>query len=103
MTAAPHFTDWFLFARQPKDLASYRQQLAPLDPVNFVARLAPAPVFFQFASKDKFVSAAQAAECYAAARPRKQMATYECGHDLHLAAATNDRLAWLERELGLVP
>lgn len=103
MTAVPRLTDWFLFARQPKDLASYRRQIAPLGPIHYIARLATAPVFFQFASNDKFVSAAQAAEFYATALPRKQMATYESGHDLHLAAATNDRLVWLERELGLAP
>ena len=101
MTAVPHLIDWFLYARQPKDLESYRKQIAPLDPVNFVSRLAPASVFFQFANKDKYVSAAQAAEFYAAALPRKQMTTYESGHDLHTPEASADRIAWLERELDL--
>ena len=101
MAGIPHFIDWFLFARQPKDLESYRSQIAPLDPVNFVSRLAPAPVFFQFAKTDQYVSAAQATEFYAAAGPRKQMATYEAGHDLHTAEVAADRVAWLTRELEL--
>ncbi len=101
MAGTPHFADWFLFARQPQDPAAYRVQLAPLDPVCFVARLAPAPVFFQFAQHDEYVSAAQAAEFYAAAGPRKQMATYDAGHDLHTPEVAADRLAWLFRELEL--
>ena len=101
MAGVPHFIDWFLFARQPKELASYRQQIAPLDPVNFVGRLAPASVFFQFAQKDDYVSAAQAAEFYAAAPAPKHLATYPGGHDLHTAEVAADRVAWLERELGL--
>jgi len=101
MAGIPHLIDWFLFARQPHDLESYRQQIAPLDPVNFVSRLAPASVFFQFAKTDQYVSAAQATEFYAAAQPRKHLATYEAGHDLHTAEVAADRVAWLEREIGL--
>ncbi len=101
MAGVPHFIDWALFAHQPKDLEAYKAQIAPLDPVNFVSRLAPAPVFFQFANKDEYVSAAQAAETYAAAGVRKQMTTYAAGHDLHTTEVAADRVAWLERELGL--
>jgi dienelactone hydrolase len=101
MAGVPHFIDWFLFARQPKDIAAYRAQLAPLDPVGFVAQLAPATVFFQFASHDEYVSAAAAGEFYAAALPRKQAATYNAGHDLDTAEVTADRVAWLRRELGI--
>jgi dienelactone hydrolase len=101
MAGVPHFIDWALFARQPKDLAAYKQQLAGLDPVNFLPALAPAPVFFQFANRDEYVSAALAAEAYAAAGVRKQMTTYAAGHDLHTAEVAADRQAWLGRELEL--
>lgn len=100
LTPVPRFIDWFLFARQPKDLEAYRRQLAPLDPMRFAARVAPAPVFFQFASHDQYVTAAAAAEFYAAAGVRKQCATYDAGHDLHNADASADRVAWLIRELS---
>ena len=103
MAGVPHFIDWFLFAKQPRDLAAYRQQIAPLDPVRYVGRLAPASIFFQFANADQYVSATQAAEFYAAAGPRKHMATYEAGHDLHTAEVAADRVAWLKRELELKP
>ena len=100
MAGAPRFIDWFLFARQPKDPDAYRAQLTPLDPVNFVGQLSPAPVFFQFASNDEYVPADRALEFYAAAKPRKQAATYNAGHDLQDADAAADRITWLLRQLA---
>jgi acetyl esterase/lipase len=101
MAATPTFIDWFLFARQPQDMAAYRAQISAIDPVLYVPKLAPARIFFQFANNDWYVSAAEADEFYAAARVPKHMATYEAGHDLHTAEVAADRVAWLERELGL--
>lgn len=101
MAPTPHFVDWFLFRQQPKDLESYKAQLATIDPVLFVGKLAPAPVFFQFASRDFYVTAEEAAELYAAAGPRKQTATYDAEHDLNQPEVAADRVAWLMRELGL--
>jgi predicted esterase len=100
MTGTPHFIDWFLFSHQPKDLPAYRAQLAPLDPVRFVGQLAPATVFFQFASNDEYINGAASAEFYAAAKPEKHLATYDAGHDLKKAEATSDRVAWLMRRLS---
>jgi len=101
LSPTPHFLDWFLFARQPKDLAAYRAQISALDPVLYVPKLAPARIFFQFANKDEYVTAEEAAEYYAAAGVPKQTATYEAGHDLHTAEVAADRVAWLAGELGL--
>lgn len=101
MAGIPHLADWFFYAKQPKDPAAYRAQLAPLDPVNVIPQIAPASVFFQFAATDEYVSAKQAAEFYAAAAPRKQMTTYQAHHDLHTPEVAADRIAWLMRELRL--
>ena len=100
MAGAPHFIDWFLFAHQPKSLEDYRRQLAPLDPVQLVSQLAPAPVFFQFASHDQYVSGDAAAALYAAALPRKQTAMYDATHSLQKAEVTADRINWLVRSLA---
>ncbi|HWL16870.1 MAG TPA: hypothetical protein VNR00_14785 [Opitutus sp.] len=100
MAGTPRFADWYLFAHQPKDLGAYRAQMAPLDPIRFLGQLAPASVFFQFAARDEYVSAAAAAESYAAAAPRKQCATYDAGHDLQATAVAADRITWLLRELA---
>lgn len=101
MAGTPHFIDWFLFARQPKAPDEYRKQLAPIDPINFVGKIAPAPVFFQFAAQDEFVSADAATRFYNAAAPRKQLATYDAHHDLQKPDVTADRISWLMRTLQL--
>lgn len=100
MAPTPHFVDWFLFARQPKSPDEYRRQIEPLDPVRFVGRLAPAPIFFQFAEHDEYVTAEEALEFYAAAKPRKQAAHYDAGHDLRVSDASADRVTWLIRLLS---
>jgi dienelactone hydrolase len=101
MAAAPHFIDWLLFARQPKSLDEYRRQLAPLDPIVFIPKLAPTPVFLQFAARDEYVPTASADKFYSAALPRKQTAMYDAGHDLQSPDATADRINWLMRSLKL--
>ena len=101
MAPTPHFADWFFFARQPKDAAAYRAQISSIDPVLYVPKLAPARIFFQFANKDEYVSADEAAEFFAATGVPKQTATYEAGHDLHTAEVAADRVAWVARELKL--
>lgn len=101
MAPTPHFTDWFLFRQQPRDLEAYKRQISAIDPVLFVPKLSPAPVFFQFANKDYYVTTEEAAEFYAAAGPRKQMTTYDAEHGLHPPEVAADRLAWLFRELEL--
>src|SRR6478735_1272982 len=95
MAPTPHFAYWFFFARQPKDPAAYRVQISSIDPVLYVPRLSPARIFFQFANKDQYVTAAEAAGV------PKQTATYAAGHDLHTAEVAADRVAWLASELGL--
>lgn len=99
----PRMSNWYLLGRklEPAALAAYKAELRPIDPVEWIPKLAPKPVFFQFASNDRYVPARHAAEYYAAALPRKVMATYDTTHDMHLAAVIEDRAAWLVRELGL--
>lgn len=103
--AAPtaRMSNWYLFTYKftPEETAAYRAKLQPLDPVEWTAKLAPRSIFFQFAAADKYVSAQDAAEQYAAARPRKAMTTYDTDHEMHVPAVAEDRAAWLVRELGL--
>lgn len=101
LAPTPHLSDWYLFNVKPASLEDYKQQLAPLDPIDAVGRLAPAPVFYQFAASDKYVPAPRPAEFYDATKPRKLMATYEADHDLTPPEVGADRVAWLGQELGL--
>lgn len=101
LAPTPRLSDWYLFNVKPADLDAYKQQLAPLDPILAVAKLAPAPVFYQFATKDKYVPAPRPMEFYEATAARKLMATYEADHDLTPPEVAADRVAWLAKELGL--
>jgi len=101
MAPTPRLSDWYLFNVKPASVDDYKQQLAPLDPIGAVPRLAPAPVFYQFAAKDKYVPLPRPAEFYDATSPRKHMATYDAEHDLLPPEVAADRVTWLEHELGL--
>lgn len=101
LAPTPRLSDWYLFNVKPASVEDYKKELAPLDPIGAVGRLAPAPVFYQFAAKDKYVPLPRPAEFYDATQPRKLMATYEADHALHSPEVAADRVAWLARELGL--
>lgn len=102
MAGTRSFSDWYLFI--PKREGDARQrliaQLAPLDPVKYLPRIAPRPVLLQFATNDKFVSKEAAAALANAAADPKTVKYYDAEHALN-ADATRDRQAWLQRELGL--
>jgi len=104
MAAVPTFTDWSLkywpvTAKAGEQV--YRQTMKEIDPVNYVARAAPASLFFQFAKTDKFIPRETALAYYNAASNPKLIKWYDTNHELNVAAATNDRRAWLARQLRL--
>lgn len=101
LAPTPRLSDWYLFNVKPASVEEYKTQLAPLDPLGAVPRLAPAPVFYQFAAHDRYVPLPRPAEFYDATKPRKQMATYDCEHEMLLPEIAADRVAWLAKELGL--
>lgn len=101
LAPTPRLSDWYLFNVNPADLDAYKKQLEPLDPILAVGKLAPAPVFYQFATKDKYVPAPRPQEFYDATAARKLMGTYEADHDLTPPEVAADRVAWLAKELGL--
>jgi dienelactone hydrolase len=101
MAGTASFTDWFLYG--PKLEADAREkfvaQLAPLDPVKWVARLR-GPVLMQFADNDEHVSTARREQLAAAAPAGTDVRLYKAGHELN-GDATRERLAWLEKTLRL--
>jgi fermentation-respiration switch protein FrsA (DUF1100 family) len=102
MAGTGSFTDWYLFApkREGEARTRFVAQLAPLDPVKHIGKIAPRPVLLQFATSDKFVSKEAAQALAAAARDPKTVKYYDAEHALN-AEATRDRQAWLSRELRL--
>jgi outer membrane protein assembly factor BamB/dienelactone hydrolase len=95
------FADWFLISAKLQGEAreKFVERLSPLDPVHFVGQ-AKAPVYFQFATSDPYVSKANADAFYAAAREPKEIRWYEGGHGLSPQAVA-DRQEWLIARLGL--
>ena len=95
------FADWFLISAKLTGEArkQFVERLSPLDPVHFVGR-AGAPVYFQFATSDPYVSKANAEAFYAAAREPKEIRWYEGGHGLSEQAVA-DRQEWLIARMGL--
>jgi fermentation-respiration switch protein FrsA (DUF1100 family) len=83
----------------PDARQKFIDELAPLDPVRYLARL-QVPVLLQFATKDEHVSKARADQLVAAAREPKGVGWYDTGHELD-ADATRDRLAWIRKVLKL--
>ena len=101
MAGTPRFSDWYLYA--PKLDEEARQivirGMGPFDPITHIARLSPAPVFFQFAEDDHHVPLDRAGEFFDAAKDPKEMKVYRAGHGLN-AEAIMDRRAWLKEHLG---
>lgn len=102
MAGTPRFPDWFLYAPHlvGDQRAAFIASMAPYDPIAHVARLAPAPLLFQFGSADPHVPSERAQEFFDAAHEPKRLAWYAAGHGLS-ADARADRLAWLADQLGL--
>lgn len=95
------FADWFLLSAKLTGEArkQFVERLAPLDPVHYVGQ-AKAPVYFQFATADPYVSKESADAFFAAAREPKEIRWYEGGHGLS-PEAVQDRQQWLLARLGL--
>lgn len=105
MAAHPTFSDWSLkywpvTAKAGEDV--YRKTMKEIDPVNYVARAAPASIFFQFANSDKYISRETALTLFEAASKPKQIKWYDTIHELKIEAARTDRRAWLAQQLGLL-
>jgi dienelactone hydrolase len=102
MAGTPRFPDWYLYypRLEGDERAAFIASMAPLDPIANVARLAPAPLLFQFGHSDPHVPDERAREFFAAASDPKQILWYDAGHGLS-AEATQDRIAWLGQQLGL--
>jgi len=102
MAATPRFPDWYLYLPKleggPRE--AFIRQMAEIDPIVHIPNLAPAEVFFQFATDDFHVPKERAEDFFAAARDPKEMKWYEAGHGLN-DDATRDRKSWLKAKLGL--
>ncbi len=77
----------------------YREVIAPVDPVHYVARAAPAALFFQFGRKDPLVPRGEFERFAAAGSEPKRVSWYDTDHYFKDASARADRLDWLTERL----
>jgi dienelactone hydrolase len=97
-----------------KEVQEYRQKVGAekfdaftakynwLDPGKFVSHAAPAEVFMQFATQEKFLTPERARQYFAVVSEPKRFKLYEAPHALK-AEARRDRIAFLTEQLKLKP
>jgi pimeloyl-ACP methyl ester carboxylesterase len=68
------------------ELREYIHLSPTLDPSTYVSHAAPAFIYFQFSSRDEYVSMERANELYASASEPKAMQMYDAPHELNDAA-----------------
>jgi len=95
-----------------KEVQDYRQKIGPekfdaftaknawLDPGKFVSHAAPAMVFLQYASQERFLTPERAQRYAALASEPKRFKEYDAPHALN-AEARRDRIAFLTEQLNL--
>jgi 3-oxoadipate enol-lactonase len=82
------------------DQERFLAALAPIDTIRFLPHAARTPVLFQFARRDEYIAAWDAALWLQATPGPKDVVWYDTGHAFD-AGARKDRDAWLLRQLGL--
>jgi hypothetical protein len=99
MAGNPSFARWYLLGKKPADVAAFRNQMEPLDPLPYMARSTAKGFLFQFASHDDFITAPQEVEYASTAPLPRGVFLYKADHALNVPQARIDRLAWLESRL----
>jgi dienelactone hydrolase len=96
------FSLWYLYTPHLEGAARQAKidELAPLDPVLYIPKAAPAPVLMQFGHSDRHVPDDKAQAFFEAAREPKQILWYDAGHHLDDRAIA-DRQKWLRKVLKL--
>ncbi|HZE71969.1 MAG TPA: hypothetical protein VE135_20860 [Pyrinomonadaceae bacterium] len=100
------FTDWSLeywLKAKPDDFKKqYGEAMLAVEPLTTIKRAAPAPLLFQFANMDTYISRHAAMAFYSAASRPKQIKWYHTTHEMNIEEARIDRRAWLTQRLRLV-
>jgi dienelactone hydrolase len=86
----------------PEKVDAFMTKFGWLDPGKFVPHAAPATVFLQYATQEKFLTPARARQYAAIVSEPKQFKLYDAPHALN-AEARRDRIAFLSDQLKLKP
>ncbi len=99
MAGTTTFSEWYLLGAKPADVAAYISEMAPLDPLAYLARSSARGFLFQFSAHDRYVTPERELAFFEAAPLPRTMAVYDVDHSLATPAAGADRLAWLTEKL----
>ena len=86
----------------PEKVDAFAAKYAWTDPGKFVSHAAPAIVFLQYATQEKFLTAERARQYAANVSEPKQFKLYDAPHALN-AEARRDRIAFLSEQFKLKP
>ena len=86
-----------------EDVARYVEIQASLDGIRYVPYAAPVPLLFQFAQYERYFDKASMDRYAAAASEPREVKWYPTGHELFDFRALADRVAWLQKHIGLKP
>jgi dienelactone hydrolase len=86
----------------PEKLDAFVAKYSYLDQGKYVSHAAPAVVFLQFATQEKFLTAERAKQHAAVVSEPKRFKLYDAPHALN-AEARRDRIVFLTEQLGLKP
>ena len=86
----------------PERFDAFAARYAWLDPGKFVSHAAPAAVFLQYATQEKFLNPDRARQYAAVVSEPKQLKIYDAPHALN-AEALRDRITFLTEQLKLRP
>jgi hypothetical protein len=102
MTPTSHLSAWNLLINPLSGAArdAYIQRMAVFDPAVNLPHMQLKGMYLQFAQQDIYVSQADAQTVSAAAPAPKETHVYATDHALAVPRATQDRLKWLEQQLG---
>lgn len=89
----------FLFGEQALS-RRIRNFLAPIEPLNFVAKIAGRPLLFQNASRDEIVPKATTEALFRRANAPKQIKWYDDGHKMNPVPVLNDCIVWLNQQFN---
>jgi dienelactone hydrolase len=81
---------------------SWFRDMAPIEPIRFIAHASPTPLLLQNGRFDNLVPPPDAEALQTAAPEPKTLQWYDAGHGLNLQAAW-DRHDWLHERIGLDP
>ncbi len=102
IAGAPSFNDWMLYGVPPDTagLPDYKARMSQLDPSRFAALAAPAPLLFQFGTKDFYTPRPRIDAFVAAASEPKTLRLYDTKHGMRLPAIRADRESFVRQELA---